>query len=364
VQDNRCSIPFTGLPQIHLYDGSVSPCCKVQSSPIDPVTGVLNKKFIELRQDIKDNRRNGQCAACWKIDDAGGPSYRRRHSSHFKTPLDWDNLDVRQPIVNAEIAFSNKCQLMCVYCYPTVSSMWEDQQSRFIKFKGIAVRPAEPYKIHNVLDVNLLKNVQVTGGEPMLDQDCVDFMMSLPFDEGRYISIITNLSYGSAVLAKLNDIVTRHPNTVLMCSLDAVGENPTRKYLNWDLWNRNFKTIIDGLQERRIQFPNVNIIIKFTMNIMNYMNVRDIMEYVLKYRLDGYKGVTFDINPISKDNLTSMESGVIDKSACIEIDNRLQTLLNSQELNTILQFNKFLQNVEFDSELERRTNEFLKEYLK
>lgn len=364
MQDNRCTIPFTGLPQIHLYDGSVSPCCKVQSSPIDPVTGVLNKKFIELRQDIKDNKRNLQCAACWKIDDNGGPSYRRRASHHFDRPLDWDKLDVSQPVVNAEIAFSNKCQLMCVYCYPTVSSMWEDQQSRFTKFKGIAVRPAQARKIHEILNVNLLKNVQVTGGEPMLDQDCIDFMMTLPVDPNRYISIITNLSYGAAVLAKLNDIVERHANIVLMCSLDAIGENITRKYLNWNLWDKNFRIITNGLQERRKQFPNTTVIIKFTMNIMNYMNVRDIMEYVLKLRQAGIEGVTFDINPISESDLTSMKSGVIDQSAQIEINDRLQNLLGEKELNTIEQFNSFLRNVTFDPILAERTEKYLKEYLK
>jgi uncharacterized radical SAM superfamily Fe-S cluster-containing enzyme len=364
TQDNRCTIPFTGLPQIHLYDNSVSPCCKVRSSPIDPVTGVLNKKFIELRRDIKDNKRNAQCTSCWKIDDDGGPSYRRRHSHHDSRPLDWKNLDVYQPVRNAEIAFSNKCQLMCVYCYPTVSSMWEDQQSRFTKFKGIAVRPAEARRIHDILDVNLLKNVQVTGGEPMLDQDCIDFMMALPFDSNRYISIITNLSYGSAVLGILNGIVDKHPNIVLMCSLDAIGENPTRKYLNWNLWDRNFKIIVSGLQERRKQYPNTNIIIKFTMNIMNYMNVRDIMEYVLKLRQEGFKGITFDINPISETDVTSMKSGIVDQMARIEINDRLQKLLDQKELNTIEQFNSFLQNVTFDPVLAERTEEYLKEYLK
>jgi len=362
--DNRCTIPFTGLPQIHLYDNSVSPCCKIHSSPIDPETGILNKEFIELRQDIKDNKRNEQCSACWKIDDDGGPSYRRRHSHHFDRPLDWENLDIYEPVRNAEIAFSNKCQLMCVYCYPQISSMWEDQQSRFRKFKGIAVKSEEPRKIHEVLDISLLKNVQVTGGEPMLDQDCIDFMLSLQFNPTRYISVITNLSYGTAVLKSLNNIIDRHPNIVIMCSLDAIGENITRKYLNWDLWDRNFNIIVAGLQERRKKYPNTNVIIKFTMNIMNYMNVRDIMEYVLKIRQDGFEGVTFDINPIAERDITSMKSGLIDQSAQIKIDDRLRSLLDKKELNTILQFNDFLHNVKFDPQLFVRTKEFLEEYLK
>ncbi len=362
--DNRCTIPFTGLPQVRLYNNSVAACCKIEATPIDPELGILNKSFIQLRQDIKDNKRNAQCASCWKIDDEGGPSYRRRHSQHFNKSIDWENIDIYQPVRNIEIAFSNKCQLMCVYCSPTVSSMWEAQQERFIKFKGFPVKPVEPYKIHEILDVNLLKNVQITGGEPMLDQDCIDFILSLPFDQDRYISVITNLSYGPAVVAQLNKIIDKHPNIHILCSLDAIGENITRKYLNWDLWNRNFENIVVGLQERRKKYPGISVVLKFTMNIMNYMNVRDIIEYVLKYREAGLNGVTFDINPLIQSDVTSMRSDIIDQSAQIKIDDRLERLLNEQELNTVLQFNALLRNSTFDYKLSERRKEFLREYLK
>jgi len=363
TQDNRCTIPFTGRPQIHLYDNTFSPCCKIGSSPIDPINGLLTKKFIELRQDVINNRRNPQCNSCWKIDDEGGPSYRRRHSQHFKNPLDWESLDPMQPVTGAEIAFSNKCQLMCVYCSPVVSSMWASQQSRFSQ-NLIVLQPIEPRKIYDILDVNLLKSIQVTGGEPMLDQDCIDFMMSLPFDPERYISIITNLSYGPAVMNSLNSIVDRHPNIEVLCSLDAIGENVTRKYLNWELWDTNFRAIVERARERRKKYPNSYTVIKFTMNIMNYMNLRDIVEYVLEFRQAGDKGITFDVNVISEDQRTSMKSGIIDQSAQIELDDRLLKMLRPRELNTIRQYNSVLKNVSLDEDLEKSTEEYLKEYLK
>ncbi len=362
--DNRCTIPFIGLPRIHLNNNTVSPCCKILETPIDPVLGILNKSYIQLRQDVKDNKRNPQCASCWKIDDEGGPSFRRRHSEHFNKLIDWQNLDINQPIRNIEIVFSNKCQLMCVYCFPSISSMWEDQQERFANFKGFAVKSAESRKLHELVDVNLLKHVQITGGEPMLDQDCIDFMLSLPFDQDRSIAMITNLSYGTAVFEKLNNIIDRHPNITMMCSLDAIGENPTRKYLNWDLWNKNFEAIAVGLQERRKKYSDISVILKFTMNIMNYMNVRDIIEYILKYRQNGIAGVTFDINIIAHDELTSMRSGIIDQSFQIEIDNRLKSLLSKRELNNVIQFNTLLKNVILDPVLSNRTEEFLRDYLK
>lgn len=364
MQDNRCSIPFTGVPQLHLYNNTISPCCKVASSPLEKGMGAITPQFIELRKAIIKNERSPQCNACWKVDDLNGLSFRKKYSHHLDSPLDWDNLDVNAQPTGIEIAFSNKCQLMCVYCSPTVSSMWEGEQERFIKF----IRPSDKIKekldINEILDVNLLKIVQVTGGEPMLEDRCVEFLLNLPVDNNRQMSIVTNLSYGKAVFSTLESILDRHKNMYVLCSLDAVGENITRKHLNWDLWDRNFRQLVDNLQERRKLFPSVAIMIKHTMNIMNYMNARDIIEYALSFRKQGLMGVTFDINPIAYNQMTSMSSGKIDPTAKIVLNTEDAALLNARESSLIVQHNIYLDNVEFDPNLEKRTNEFLKEYLK
>ncbi len=283
MEDNRCTIPFTGVPQLHLYNNTISPCCKIQSSPLEKGRGALTEKFIEIRQAIIKNERSPLCNACWKIDDLGGSSFRKKYSHHYLNPLDWDNLDINSQPTGVEIAFSNKCQLMCVYCSPTVSSMWEGEQKRFIKFVRIADKPKEEFDIHEIIDVDSLKVVQVTGGEPMLEDKCIEFLLKLPVDNTRQMSVVTNLSYGKAVFGILESILDRHKNMFVLCSLDAVGENITRKHLNWELWDKNFRQLAINLQERRKLFPQQAIMIKLTMNIMNYMNATDIIQYALSF---------------------------------------------------------------------------------
>jgi len=364
TQDNRCTIPFTGVPQLHLYNNTISPCCKVVSSSLEKGMGALTPQFIELRRAIINNERSPLCSACWKIDDLNGLSFRKKYSHHLQNPLDWDNLDINAQPTGIEIAFSNKCQLMCVYCSPTVSSMWEGEQERFIKFIRPADKVKEKLDINEILDINLLKIVQVTGGEPMLEDKCIEFLLNLPPDNKRQMSLVTNLSYGKAVFEKLESIIDRHKNIYILCSLDAVGENVTRKYLNWDLWDKNFRQLVNVLQERRKLYPNLVIMVKHTLNIMNYMNATDIIEYVLSFRKQGLYGVTFDINPIAYNQMTSMSSGKIDREAKIVLNTEDVRLLNPRELSLITQHNVYLDNVELDPDLEKRTNEFLKEYLR
>ena len=364
MEDNRCTIPFTGVPQLHLYNNTISPCCKVQSSALEKGRGALTGKFIEIRQAVIKNERSPLCNACWKIDDLGGSSFRKKYSHHVQNPLDWENLDVNAQPTGIEIAFSNKCQLMCVYCSPTVSSMWEDAQTRFIRFVQPADKAKEDFNIHEILDINSLKIVQVTGGEPMLADKCIEFLLNLPVDNNRQMSIVTNLSYGKAVFSTLESILNRHKNMYVLCSLDAVGENITRKHLNWELWDRNFRLLADNLQERRKLFSHQAIMIKLTMNIMNYMNANDIIEYALSFRKRGVKGITFDINPIAHNQMTSMSSGKVDSSFKIVLNKQDAALLNPREVSLITQHNIFLDNVKLDTDLEKRTESYLKEYLK
>ena len=124
--DNRCTVPFDGYTQIFLEKGTVTSCCKIRHQSFEKSSSLLTQSTIELRQSIVKNERNIQCQSCWKIDDSGGPSLRRRASTHFAKTIDWDNLDIYQQPKKIEISFSNKCQLMCAYCGPNSSSMWQE----------------------------------------------------------------------------------------------------------------------------------------------------------------------------------------------------------------------------------------------
>lgn len=350
-KDNRCSIPFTGYAHVMLDKNTVSPCCKVRQSPI--LNGnLITRDAIEIRTAIKENKRHSLCSECWMVEDNGGPSFRIRNSQK----IDFDSVEINQPYNKVILVFSNKCQMMCAYCGPAFSSMWENK-------KGIIPIITGTDNIEKILSNNTFKDISVSGGEPMLDDNCVRFLMDLEFDPSRIISMVTNLSYGPAVFHKLIKIIEKHPTIHVGCSIDAIGNNISRKYLNWELWNINFNSLADNLQERLIRYPDTTIYTKSTVGLLNYMNIQGVIEYVLNFRLRGYKGITFDINPLSDNSVTSLSSGNIDNNVRVLLDKRYLDILMPKERMLIRMTNALLDNVVYNPELSSVTDEHIKKYV-
>lgn len=353
-EDNRCTVPFDGRSRIVLHTNSASGCCKTPLYPIDHDTGVLTKELIELRTSIVNNERSPQCINCWKIDDEGGPSYRRRHSTHFGKLIDWNKLDIYQPVRNIEVLFSNKCQMMCVYCSSDISSMWENYDNKHNPIKIVAYKHTR--KLEEIIDVSNLRVILFSGGEPLLEPECVDFIMKLPYEKTRELSIVTNLSYGSNVFDTLKNIIHCHPSIFVVCSLDSLGENLNRKYLNWDLWKKNFEELI-------YIKPRGGIIINITVTILNYKDVQGIIEYILDLRKIGISDLSFNINPIETGSRTSLASGRLDSEYSIQLSDSNDKYLTKKEKALISSYNLLLRKVEYSDSLAEETNRFLENYL-
>jgi molybdenum cofactor biosynthesis enzyme MoaA len=328
--------------------------------------GILTQKFIELRQSILNNERNSQCESCWERDDNTNMSPRRT-SQHLKNPEVWKNkwetLDLYQPVNSLIVTFSNKCQMMCIYCSPQVSSMWEDSQHR-LPFKGIKHRPdiEQPKKLEELADMSKVTGLTISGGEPMMEQACIDFLQTLEPNHNRHMGIVTNLSYGNAVFNTLIDILNRHGRMATAVSLDSMGENKTRKYLNWDLWQSNFEKLISNFSVRKKIFTDIHIGVIITVTILNYMDVQGILEYIISFRKKGID-IRFSIHPIDSKQMGSMASGRLDPTLTIQLGNDEQ-YLSDRERWMIDSFNKLIIGTILDTELEKLTQEYFKEYFK
>jgi hypothetical protein len=148
-----------------------------------------------------------------------------------------------------------------------------------------------------------------------------------------------------------------------MVSLDAVGENITRKYLNWTLWDRNFRSLVQDLQERRKTYPDVKIEVKSTVGMLNYDKLQTLIEYCLEFRKDGLQGVTFDLNPLAERELTSLRSGTIDSTKLISLSDDDYDILTDKEKRLVVSTNDLIRSATPDPHAVRRTAEFLAKYL-
>lgn len=360
--DNRCSLPFTDLTNISLDTGMITPCCKIPVTPLDPVLGVFNKTVIEVRQSIIANERSPHCKSCWDIIDNGGISRRTQYSTHMD--INWDTVDVMAPVEHIQVKFSKTCQLQCVYCGPWSSTTWQNNIADYknIKFGISGNEPKVKKVLTEILDPSKLKTIQVSGGEPMLDEECIAFLKELSFVPDRKMSIITNLSYGRAVLNKLLEIISIHPTIKIYASLDAIGENSSRKYLNWDLWKSNFDILIENLQERILNYPASLINIKSTINTLTYEKTQEIVDFIIKYKRKGYKGLTFRFGTPFRNEATSMWSAPLNKDYKIILSTEDDALLNVAERQQIKLFNDMIDSATVIPDLAEKTANLLAVY--
>ena len=362
IQDNRCTLPFGDHPgytnDIDLTKKTVSLCCKIGKVPIDPITGILTPELVALRKSIIKNERNEQCKSCWETEDAGWLSLRKRISTHFTNTIDWNNLDPLQPIQHIGVMFSNKCQMMCSYCSPDASSLWEKSLNRTIPIID-NYNPA--IELQNIVDISKLKSIKFTGGEPMLDNSCVDFLRTLPVDYNRQISINTNLSYGKSVFSKLLDIIDRHQNIVIATSLDSVGDNITRKFFNWELWNDNFTKLTEIIFDTSRCTPGSILHVTVTVGMLNYTHVPAVIEYLLKFKRSGIN-IMFDLSPITSGAILSLSAVDIDKTALITVSAKDQCYLTLRDRHMISAYNKMIEHSVYDPVIREQTDSFLHQH--
>jgi organic radical activating enzyme len=370
-QDNRCTIPFEGSHLLNLHNNTIAPCCKIKPYPMGDSKTVLIDEFIQLRQAILRNEKHPACSQCWRRESSSAISHRILHSKHLKEPEEWkdkwNTMGLQDPVTTITVVFSNKCQMMCSYCYPGISSMWEAEASRFVKFKGNFHSINTDNKLNRLtelVDISSLRGIIISGGEPMLDKECVTFLLEITPDVKRRVSIITNLSYGKKTMDTLLSVIDRHKNMHVAVSLDAIGENISRKYFNWELWEHNFKILISNLSDRRKIYPDSFVIVFIAVSILNYMSVQGIIEYVISLRKQGVEGIKLEFNVIAEGTLCSLSSGEIDNKSCINLSDTDKLYLAAGEEKMIENLNKLMQNNKRNAMLEKDTKEFLLEYMK
>ena len=353
--NNRCTVPFFGPFQFFVDRQTVTPCCNIRSSEIDSTNGIITADIVSLRKSMLANERHELCAKCWSISDSGGPSMRSRFSEH--NTVDWTTLSVDQNPHKVELTFSNKCQMQCIYCGPQSSVLWENT----LETEHQGSKDITP--ILNILKNITLKEIVVTGGEPMLDENCIDFLLNLDFDPNRKIFFVTNLSYGNKTFNRLLDIINHHPNITIACSIDNIGDNVSRKYLNWELWDRNFRRLVDNLQIRRELYPTAIVSTKITLSMFNYNKISDIFRYVLSFRKQKLKGVTFALGSVGANELSSLNSIQVDKNYRVDLSTEDIELLNDYEKSLIKLINSMIENSKFNETQANEAVIFFKRHL-
>ena len=207
------------------------------------------------------------CLYCKNIEQAGGTSDRLRQIDipNLSPPelVDDPSAIIVSPTV-LEVFFNNTCNLGCLYCTPSLSSVINSENQKFGNFdqNGVSLTPVDIH--YKDLSPHFwdwfpegfpkLKRFGVLGGEPFYQKEfekLLDMIEQYPNPDCE-LNIITNLMVSTDRLTMFVErfkklLLTKKIKRVdITCSIDCWG--PQQEYVRWELnieqWQQNFESLI------------------------------------------------------------------------------------------------------------------------
>ena len=256
---------------LYLNGGYSRTCHRTAETPLTPENF---NNFHNTEIVLSDRKRMLQglwpetsCSYCKNIEESGGVSDRLRQidATDLSPPeLTYDPESIVVSPVILEVFFSNTCNLGCLYCGPTLSSVINTENQKFGTLEKTISLLAPIETHHKELIPSFwewfptgfvkLKRFGVLGGEPFYQKEfekLLDMIDRHPNPDCE-LNIVTNLMVSpdrlSMFVEKLKKLLlTKKIKRVdITCSIDCWG--PQQEYVRWGIdleqWQKNFETLI------------------------------------------------------------------------------------------------------------------------
>ena len=312
LDKNFCVIPWTGF-QVE-PDGGVKNCI-ISKDTIGNLSDQGIHDILKKNSEVKKQMLSGQfpktCDGCYlqekhRQKDFGSISsrlyYAKEITPHISKELleDHKNFDLK----HVDVRWSNKCNLACVYCGPMYSSKWGTELGR----KQQRFDYEDSLKTYLFDNITSLKNVYLSGGEPMLMKQNKDFLeLLLEKNPEVHIRVNTNLSKTRTGIV---DLLCQFKNVHWTISVESIEQEfeYIRFHGVWQDFLDNIK-IISGLKHK----------ISFNMLyfVLNYKSVFSTIRY---FQSLGFHNNSFVLGPLyapSELNILNLPKKTLDE--CIAL---------------------------------------------
>jgi cyclic pyranopterin phosphate synthase len=159
------------------------------------------------------------------------------------------------------LAITDRCNLRCQYCMPALGIDIVDRKE-LLSYK-------EMYRITRVLSELGVNKVRLTGGEPFVRKNFVDFLESLSFnDKLDEINITTNGALISNHIDKLEELKINSINL----SIDSLQREKFAKITRRDV----FENVYDTFE--KLEKSNLNL--KLNIVVQSGFNTDEIIDFV------------------------------------------------------------------------------------
>ena len=258
-------------------------CCV--SSEKDNVENILTHDVDEwvssqIRKDaiisLETDMWPDSCIRC-KLDEEAGVESTRQKSSHYGPGI--THLDLR---------FGNSCNLSCRMCWPGSSSTLVQEQQEFLINGEESPWGSTSFVVHNwynddnalkLASIPTLKEVYLTGGEPMMVKGLLKFIQLL--DKNVTLRFNTN---GTILNPKLLEEIKKFKNVNMCFSIDGIGK--VNDYIRWgskweDVYN-NFTLCKDA---------GFDISIGPTVQVLNELYMPELYHWAKQEGVDVFENV-------------------------------------------------------------------------
>lgn len=258
----------------------------------------LNHPYMQKgRIQMLKGEFQADCQGCYKPLSEGHHGFRvpypetlvQLSSSYGETPEDLDANFRKSPIVHKyltshearelEVSLGNTCDLMCVYCNSSFSSLIEKEDRQYGEPEPIKQNPIEENAdlvsaFWDWLETDAIKslvNIHLIGGETLFHPYVHTFFEKLDSayrknNPGQLlnINVFTNLNNSTSVKKFLATIKPLHPKlrVKVLFSCEAVG--PRAEYIRYGLdWNRAVGNVRQVLTDERTELgfsPTFNLL--------------------------------------------------------------------------------------------------------
>lgn len=255
-----------------------------------PFEYFLSEAMEEIRNKMMVGDNIPECSVCHLLEKNTGHSYRLRYlySQGFVD-------DVRDVRLKLRI-FGSFCNLGCYMCHPYNSSTrrkelkelyGEDMGSFFTRSKEVAVKHDQYNRIIDDIlkNIHLVKDIHMTGGEPLQLPKYWEFVESIPVEHSKHITLIhdtnfTKIRYNNKSIYDLKD---KFGKVYFGISCDHFGDK--LKWIRYPISVDDFENNLKEFKAANIESYQSHL--NCTVSILNIDDLEEIYEYYKnKYNME------------------------------------------------------------------------------
>lgn len=294
MTDKICRLAWQGFSNDP--DGKVRPCCLYKGHILDDnnnpmyvqtssIVDIFKSKYmVDLRNRFRNNTAIPECTTCWTDESNGFTSKRMIANDMWKNvPIDFS--DEPELPIEFQMIINNTCNLKCVSCTPSHSSLWQAENIKVLGHSGYEMPNGQVGNENSLLWeqrhqwYDSVQRLEVVGGEPFYVKQWHQIFNEL-IESGRAKDITVNMSTNCTLFygELLERMIQNFKHVGIGLSVDGVGS--VYEYLRFP---GNWETVYGNMQKYHAlseKYENFMVQVNCTIGWVNAVNITKLHELV------------------------------------------------------------------------------------